>query len=685
MTTITIKGGVFTVAAGETMNFTDEFAFDVDTSFNSKLIIDGTVNASFVSPPHFPDLVAITTGDTYSTPSAIVIGATGIFNVVATVDALWTAGMYASGYGPSFTNKGTFSVSGVKNTWGLETSDAGAFDNQGFFHVTSSSGNAYGATSTYGGLFDNSGDIEVSGLYNATAVSYGGSFGQFQNSGTIHATSDLSGHAVAVAWAFGPMDNNWYNSGLIKGDVALQADVFSYPSPPAPHLENSGAMIGAVHLTDVADTFINTGTMTGDISFGDGNDIFLSSGTMKGYVDLGLGDDTMASSWQLDGAVNLGGGADVLEITLGSRITGLVDGGAGSDAVTFDTTRWLFAVHTSKVGGSFATTVQDTTYADGTTTIQNVETFAFAGYNFGFAGIQQNHQQNLDGGRFDDVLFQRTSTGTVYYQDMTGRASPGGFQSVLGALPAGWKAVGSADINGDGRADALIQDGSTGSLYYIDQSGGSSGWGAISTSIAGNWQYQGAGDLNGDGNVDVVVRDSTTGLVLYRDIAHSTWGTVLNAGLGWNTVGVGDFNRDGVSDVAVQNTSDGTVYYANMAGGVFSGWGSITGAVGAAWKAVGAGDINGDGYADVVFQNSSTGQVWWVDMLGGANHAWGVVANGLSGWTVRDIADLNNDGYADVVIQNDTDGTTYYADMHGGAFSGWGVVSGAVGTDWVVV
>ncbi len=441
----------------------------------------------------------------------------------------------------------------------------------------------------------------------------------------------------------------------VGADVIVFADITHNPY----HAEESVLLQGRT-LADISAANI-MGAIDGSLTGGGGNDVLAGTGSDDTIAGL-AGDDTLKG----------GAGDDSL------------DGGSGADTASYTGAHSAFAIHTVRDAWGFITTVTDTTGAEGTDTVKNVESYAFNGASFGFAGIQQNHTQNLDGGRFEDVLFQRTSTGTVYYQDMTGNAVPGGFQNVLGGLPAGWKAVGSADINGDGRADTLIQDTTTGSIYYLDQAGGGSAWGVITDKITSAWQFMGAGDVNGDGSVDVVIRDSTTGTVLYRDFAHFSWGSVLGAGTGWNTVGVGDFNHDGYSDVAIQNASDGTVYYANIAGGSFSGWGLITGAVGTDWKVVGTGDINGDGYADVVFQNQSNGIVYFVDMAGGSFNHWGVVA-GLAGWTVRDVADLNNDGYADVVIQNNADGTVYYANMAGGVFSGWGLVAGALGTDWVVV
>jgi hypothetical protein len=268
---------------------------------------------------------------------------------------------------------------------------------------------------------------------------------------------------------------------------------------------------------------------------------------------------------------------------------------------------------------------------------------------------------------------------------MNGTSSPSGFAGALGSLPSGWKALASADVTNDGRAEVFIQDGNTGSIYTYNLA--ASQWAVATASLTSDWELVGVGDVTRDGVADIVIRDDGNGTVVFGDLnaggAFGFWGAVANVGLGWRAAGVGDFDRDGRSDVLFQNVADGTTYYRSVA---TQQWGFVSGAIGSDWIAKEAADLNGDGYFDVVFQNQATGDVWYVNMLGGAHTGagWGVVANGLAGWDVRGTADVDNDGYLDVLVQNAGDGTTYYADMNNGGFAGWGAVTGALGTDWVV-
>jgi hypothetical protein len=404
---------------------------------------------------------------------------------------------------------------------------------------------------------------------------------------------------------------------------------------------------------------------------GHGNDTFLGGGG-NDRVDGGTGAD------QLFGE----GGNDIITGGTGSDS---IDGGTGSDAALFSGARSNYFVRSFVSGGQTFTQVTAASGVDGSDTLLNIETLGFSNGAFGLAGIQQNLVSNMDGSLHDDVLFQNSATGQVAYVNMTA-GSAGSFVNVLGSLPAGWRLVGSDDFTGDGRADALVQDTNTGSIYTVNIASGTPVWGTVNTLLTGAYQAIASGDVTQDGTADVLVRDNATGQTFIADMnaggVFGSWINGPNLGTGWRTVGLGDFNRDGASDVLVQNIADGTTYYRDIANGQ---WGSVSGAIGSQWVARESADINGDGYADVVFRNTTTSDIWWVNMLGGTNAGFNVVVNGLTGWDVRGSADVDNDGWRDVIVQNTSNGTTYYADMNAGTFGGWGTVSGALGTQWLAV
>jgi hypothetical protein len=431
---------------------------------------------------------------------------------------------------------------------------------------------------------------------------------------------------------------------------------------------------GSIRGSIMAFTRTTTGT-SGDDSIGgdelrdiglggDGND------TIAGYG----GDDTLL-------------GQEGNDLLYGMQGNDSLDGGIGSDAALFEFGRADYLVRSFISSGTFYTRVTGASASEGSDLLVRIETlgFGFGAQAFGLAGIQQNLVSNMDAQRYDDVLFQNSATGQIAYVNMTAGAA-GGFANVLGSLPAGWRLIGSDDVTGDGRADVLVQDGNTGSIYTVNIASGAPVWGTVSTNLTSAYEAIASGDVTRDGTADILVRDTATGQTYIADLnAGGSFGSWLlgpNLGTGWRTVGLGDFNRDGASDVLVQNIADGTTYYRDV---VNSEWGLVSGAIGSQWVAREPADINGDGYADVVFRNTTTSDIWWVNMLGGTNAGWGVVANGLAGWDVRGSADVDNDGWRDVIVQNTSNGTTYYADMNAGAFGGWGTVSGALGTQWLAV
>ncbi|MDP2803593.1 MAG: hypothetical protein Q8O26_17120 [Phreatobacter sp.] len=430
------------------------------------------------------------------------------------------------------------------------------------------------------------------------------------------------------------------------------------------------------------DDLVNGDSGNDTLSGGEGNDR-LFGGTGNDTVSGDNGNDWLYGN---DGNDSLsGGGAN--DFLVGGVANDGLDGGAGYDGALFTLARANYYVRSFASGGQIFTQVTAASGTDGVDTMVNVELMGFGPGNqaFGLAGIQQNLVSNMDGSFFDDVLFQNSATGQVAFVNMTAGAA-GGFTSVLGSLPAGWRLVGSDDFTGDGRSDALIQDTSTGSIYTVNIASGAPVWGVVNTLLTSAYQAIASGDVTRDGTADVLVRDNGTGQTFIADLnaggAFGGWVLGPNLGTGWRTVGLGDFNRDGASDVLVQNIADGTTYYRDV---VNNQWGTVAGPAGAAWVAREAADLNGDGYADVVFRNTSTSDIWWVNMLGGSNAGWGVVANGLAGWDVRGSADVDNDGYRDVIVQNTANGTTYFADMNAGTFGGWGTVSGALGTQWLAV
>ena len=309
------------------------------------------------------------------------------------------------------------------------------------------------------------------------------------------------------------------------------------------------------------------------------------------------GNDTVRSGAGND-RVNPGAGNDT------------VDGGDGRDTAIFAGDRGEYDIRTTLVAGLLQTRVVHLggTASDGADMLSNIEVLAFPDRTFGFAGAQLNHVSNVDGTRFDDVLFQNATTGQVLLRQMWDGAF-NGWGAATGVLGADWKAVAAGDVNPgadrrrrDLRAEAVDRhdllrqprhrrDHLGRGVDQPDAPTGSCAPSATSTATPASTPS---------------CRTGLTGTIYYADMrggAFPGWDVVnTNLTTDWVAVGAGDINRDGFADVVVQQQSTGTTYYANMADGAFAGWGVVSTNLTADWKVKAVADVTGDGFADVVFQ-----------------------------------------------------------------------------------
>ena len=78
-----------------------------------------------------------------------------------------------------------------------------------------------------------------------------------------------------------------------------------------------------------------------------------------------------------------------------------------------------------------------------------------------------------------------------------------------------------------------------------------------------DWIIQGIGDFNGDGKADILWRNSTSGQVyvwLMNGTTIASSGSPGTVTSDWVIQGVGDFDGDGKSDILWRNSTSGQVY-----------------------------------------------------------------------------------------------------------------------------
>ncbi|MEV6783389.1 FG-GAP-like repeat-containing protein [Streptomyces sp. NPDC051098] len=172
---------------------------------------------------------------------------------------------------------------------------------------------------------------------------------------------------------------------------------------------------------------------------------------------------------------------------------------------------------------------------------------------------------DLNGDGCNDVLVRLPSGELRAHRPACGKAlTPTTAYTSLGTVWAQFNVLTSpGDLTGDGRADLVARQASTGDMYLYanDGAGKLKARGRIGT----NWKLYravfGAGDLNGDGIGDLLAVDGANSLWRYDGTPAGTLKPrVLVFGNNWATgrnvfVGVGDLNKDGKADLVSRNAA----------------------------------------------------------------------------------------------------------------------------------
>ncbi len=245
------------------------------------------------------------------------------------------------------------------------------------------------------------------------------------------------------------------------------------------------------------------------------------------------------------------------------------------------------------------------------------------------------------------------------------------------------QAVALGDLDGDGRLDAVLANGSANTFTVLKGIAG--GGFAAATSIASgvNPRSLTLADLDEDGRLDLLL-GTTGGIQHWRGLGNATFTLVatLDAGTSSRSIVAADLNADGVLDVASANAAanEVQVLIANGSNGVPTGGFAVAVryAVGNSPARLLACDVDGNGALDLVSADNSGGTVSVLRGLtsGGApNGAFAASVRTTLGGNPSGLAhgDVDSDGRLDLLVTHGGGSTLHV--LHGRASGGFTIAS----------
>ena len=385
--------------------------------------------------------------------------------------------------------------------------------------------------------------------------------------------------------------------------------------------------------------------------------------------------------------------------TLAGHVIGKVDGGAGTDTLSFGSvaaaTVDIDAGTATGISGTFAS-IEKFIGSAGNDSFTDVSVTGFViAASLGNDTYSLNGKGTLTYAGTTSPLTIDLSAGTV-----TGKASAG-HDSISGLAPSLVGSNGNDDftaastgnetLDGGLGNDVLHLGGNKADYFFTNNNDGSGILSKVGQTITFS-HFESIVFADGTAALSTAPQDDFFGAgrsaTFWRAADGDVWiwnnnGTAVDAythTVGqvdpvWNVVGIGDLGGDGKADVVFHNSTNGEVYMWNMNGGSISTQGDVTSAGlpvfldPAVWQGLGVRDFDGDGFADVLWQQKAggpnPGQVYEWSMNGSTISSQGVVGNAPTGSTLLGFGDVNGDNHSDVIWYNSTTNQVQYWFMSG--------------------